>query len=147
MPGVIELAAASGSFDPDWPPAADDAEAIARISATRLGPPAAFHRAGRSSAAISTLPAWTSSTRLSAIGRASRPKGGFETSAPASSRDPRQRMSIARVDRREQEPRIGWVCSWEKVGAGADETETVEQRRVSGPWVIERRWNGQPSTP
>ena len=59
--------------------------------------------------------------------------------------NPRQRMSIACVDRREQEPRIGWVCSWEKVGA--DETETVEQRRVSGPWVIERRWNGQPSTP
>ena len=34
-----------------------------------------------------------------------------------------------------------------KVGAGADETETVEQRPVSGAWVMERRWKRQPSVP
>jgi hypothetical protein len=76
MPGVIELAAASGSFDPGWLPA------IARISATRLG--FGLPRGCRRSAAISTRLAWTNSTRLSAIGRASRRKGGFETRAPAS---------------------------------------------------------------
>jgi hypothetical protein len=56
--------------------------------------------------------------------------------ADASFRSPRQRLRIARFDRRAQESRIGWI--WEKVGAGAH--ETVEQRRVSGAWVMERRW-------
>ena len=86
-----------------------------RISATRLGPPRPSTGLGRSSAAISTLPAWTELDQALGNRESVASEGGSETSARGVVSEP----APAHVDRvrstgASRNARIGWVCSWER---------------------------------
>ena len=98
-PGVVELAAASGPFDPDWPPAADDAE-IHRPH--QRHPPRAARGLPQEGAAPPSRHCRRGPTQPG-----SRRSGGRAFERPirdpraGAAQDPHQRMSVARVARRE----------------------------------------------